>query len=940
MKMSPVGRYEALGLEAIDILRRTRKTSYIHLTSIRAYVRSAAARSAKPLANGWERRLHRRLKIMADEGKLEIAAGGLRFAVAEPLKKVLDRELRRESGGVAYERAIAQVMTPEELRKRRRTSSFGNLAVDRQHSSIYTRRHTLNPSDSSPNSLAGTKRRRSGAPGAAGVKRIRMTKAQLEEARQELRRELEERRGAEQTALDRLADLEEDLERAKIEKDEVSRDLGEQLMDVGERLATARDEKEQAERDLSERIERLQQEIKKVNAKMEKARQEAERISKEKEAEIERFRFRSDDTMSPVPFERDEQQEQQWQAEDGDNLEDDYPDDPDDMSLPLPLDEADTEERFPPVLDIEERAEPEIGSPQQSQPHSPPHTSLLRTPPRSVLNRTTDSGFNPISAPTPPEEEEEEVPEQAASPMPDPQKQALFEARARQLDALQQQHDSLQEQLAHLKIEHGWLQQVHAQRIIFLERMLRSTAEALGETESDSDEEQELDSDEGIKLEARVAKRIARIVHNRKEMGERAREVEEKWHDAEKDAKSRTVVLHEIFSTVEHDDDYDDIDGILDDPPKDLVMLRASLLGRIRDLVSSRDSARELEHELRDEMDRMRAQHEREIQEMASRHTDETRILREEIERLREETRRVVEDKDREIGEVRRRCEELLGLNKELKLENEALAEKLKRKDIEMMEAREKWGISEEGLKGEVRSRGEELELMKREVEELRNQLVAEGEELRRIIEEKATEEKERKEQLNRMDREIVMVKEEAEALRLSLTAMEAERDAARAETKDERECREEIEGRIQHKEASIRYMEERMEQAKRKAEEELRARDEMVSSSAEEVEVLRAEVKMLEQKLEEKDETARVREADHAAAMKEIDARLGRTQIEMWEVTKKKEEIAARLEEERKRKEDEVEKKRAIEANLEKAIRLVTVNSRKINEIHVGLMS
>lgn len=99
-------------LEAIDTLRRTRKISYIHLTSIRAYVRSAAARSAKPLVNGWERRLHRRLKIMADEGKLEIAAGGLRFAIAEPLKKVLDRELRRESGGVAYERAIVQVMTP------------------------------------------------------------------------------------------------------------------------------------------------------------------------------------------------------------------------------------------------------------------------------------------------------------------------------------------------------------------------------------------------------------------------------------------------------------------------------------------------------------------------------------------------------------------------------------------------------------------------------------------------------------------------------------------------------------------------------------------------------------------------------------------------------------------------------------------------------------
>ncbi|RUS27277.1 hypothetical protein BC938DRAFT_483490 [Jimgerdemannia flammicorona] len=938
--MAYVGRYEALGLEAIDTIRRTRKTNFVHLTSIRAYVRTAISKSDdKPLAQGWERRLHKRLKTMVEEGKLESNGGGIRFALADTLKKILDREVKQ--GNVVYEKAITEVMSPEQLRKRRRTSNFGSLAFDRRRSSIYTRRHTLSPDNNGASQLfAGTKRRRPMLTDNEGAKRIRMTKAQLEEAQQELRRQLEERQGAEQTALDRLADLEEDLERTKIEKEETSRELGEQLLEVGEKLAAAREEKEAAERELSERIERLTREITEANKMLEKARLETQtaRLGKEidchESTSLAQLESEVGGQLGESQFERD-----------GLNLDDaGWPD----GETLLPVHD---EPYSSPAPDFNNDDDDNMEEPQQQQEESPLLRSSVRPPP---LDRRVTVDSNMInSALTPPDESLLEPP---VVPMYDYWDD--LQAKTRELDALQSQLDALQLRLSQTQSERSQVQAALGRKVAFLEGLLRSTADELGDAESDSEDERSVqDRNAEDEMQARVVRRIGRLVRYRNAAEGRARALEGKCRDAETDARDKVDILRDMFVRLPPAEEQDDVDAT---PTADLALLRSTFLSRIDDLVSSRDAARALEQELRGEIAEMCARHERERDEVARAHAGE-------MERMRGEMRGVIEKKDREIGEIRRRCEELLAAKEgevvelrrrceelvevkdELAVANEVLDMRLEQLDVEIREERGVLGRREEELRMEVEEGAKEREMMRMEVEDLRGQLFAEREELLRVVSEREVEEREGREHMERMMKEIGMVKEEAKTLKASLADTEKVRNETHGELTGEKKIQEELVEQVQKKEQSIAHMEMRVEEARREAEEERRAHEELVKSAAEEVEALRETVERLEGELCGVADRAGVAEENHQRAMEEIDARLEKAQIELTEVVTVRDRVLEELEGERKSRTFEVlrledmnerleKEKRVIEENLEVVRKQRDCHSKNIDTLKAQL--
>ncbi|RUP45543.1 hypothetical protein BC936DRAFT_148037 [Jimgerdemannia flammicorona] len=889
--MAYVGRYEALGLEAIDTIRRTRKTNFVHLTSIRAYVRTAISKSDdKPLAQGWERRLHKRLKTMVEEGKLESNGGGIRFALADTLKKILDREVKQ--GNVVYEKAITERRRP--------------MLTDNE-----------------------------------GAKRIRMTKAQLEEAQQELRRQLEERQGAEQTALDRLADLEEDLERTKIEKEETSRELGEQLLEVGEKLAAAREEKEAAERELSERIERLTREITEANKMLEKARLETQNARLGKEIDC-----HESTSLAQLESEVGGQLGDQSQFErDGLNLDDaGWPD----GETLLPVHD---EPYSSPAPDFNNDDDDNMEEPQQQQEESPLLRSSVRPPP---LDRRVTVDSNMInSALTPPDESLLEPP---VVPMYDYWDD--LQAKTRELDALQSQLDALQLRLSQTQSERSQVQAALGRKVAFLEGLLRSTADELGDAESDSEDERSVqDRNAEDEMQARVVRRIGRLVRYRNAAEGRARALEGKCRDAETDARDKVDILRDMFVRLPPAEEQDDVDAT---PTADLALLRSTFLSRIDDLVSSRDAARALEQELRGEIAEMCARHERERDEVARAHAGE-------MERMRGEMRGVIEKKDREIGEIRRRCEELLAAKEgevvelrrrceelvevkdELAVANEVLDMRLEQLDVEIREERGVLGRREEELRMEVEEGAKEREMMRMEVEDLRGQLFAEREELLRVVSEREVEEREGREHMERMMKEIGMVKEEAKTLKASLADTEKVRNETHGELTGEKKIQEELVEQVQKKEQSIAHMEMRVEEARREAEEERRAHEELVKSAAEEVEALRETVERLEGELCEVADRAGVAEENHQRAMEEIDARLEKAQIELTEVVTVRDRVLEELEGERKSRTFEVlrledmnerleKEKRVIEENLEVVRKQRDCHSKNIDTLKAQL--
>ncbi|KAJ1984221.1 hypothetical protein H4R34_000781 [Dimargaris verticillata] len=85
-------------LEAIDQLQAVRHTSYVHLNSIRTYVRyrlQEETENPAPLTPGWGKQVFKRLQAMRDQGKVEQCNQGLYFRLSPRLKRLLRTERAR-----------------------------------------------------------------------------------------------------------------------------------------------------------------------------------------------------------------------------------------------------------------------------------------------------------------------------------------------------------------------------------------------------------------------------------------------------------------------------------------------------------------------------------------------------------------------------------------------------------------------------------------------------------------------------------------------------------------------------------------------------------------------------------------------------------------------------------------------------------------------------
>ncbi|KAJ1981916.1 hypothetical protein H4R35_000512 [Dimargaris xerosporica] len=85
-------------LEAIDQLQAVRHTAYVHLNSIRTYVRyrlQEGTEGPAPLAPGWGKQVFKRLQVMRQQGKVEQCDQGLYFRLSPRLKRLLRTERAR-----------------------------------------------------------------------------------------------------------------------------------------------------------------------------------------------------------------------------------------------------------------------------------------------------------------------------------------------------------------------------------------------------------------------------------------------------------------------------------------------------------------------------------------------------------------------------------------------------------------------------------------------------------------------------------------------------------------------------------------------------------------------------------------------------------------------------------------------------------------------------
>ncbi|RUS28994.1 hypothetical protein BC938DRAFT_481191, partial [Jimgerdemannia flammicorona] len=842
----------------------TRRNLSTSVLFVRIYVRTAISKSDyKPIGQGWERRLHKRLKTMAEEGKLESSCGGTKFALADTLKKILDRDAKHAS--IVYKKAITEVMSHEQLRRRRR-------------SSIYTRRHTLYPGDNKASQLITVRKQLQSTPTENfGAKWIRMTKVQLEE----LQRQLAKRQTVEPRTLDRLAHLKEDLDHANIEKEETSRELEEQLPEVGEAgSGEAGGAKSRLEKDTNCHNSTSLAQLEAVVGGRPGVRLHFENDG----PDLAEDSWMDGETSLTVHDEPHSSPARDVSDDDGDNMHMEDSQQPQYQELPLL--------RFPVHL----------------QPLDRPAT-VDSTLINSVLTLPDGTLLEPPATP-------------------------LYDYWD-DLQARRSQFDALQLHLSQTQFERSQVQAALDRKVAFLEGLLQSTADELGDTENDSE-----DSSSGQnrntedEMQARVVRRIRRLIRYCNAVEDRAGALENRCCDAEIDIRENANILRDMFVRLPPAEEQDDVNSI---PPADLTLLRSTFLSRIDNIVSSRDVARSLERDLRGKITEMCARNERERYEV-------TRAHAEEMERMREAMKMVFEEKDCKIGEtikrcgellvakegevieLRRQCEGLVEARDGLAVASEVLSMRLEQLDVEICEERGVWGRKENELRMEAEKEAQEKEIMRLETEDLRGQLLLEREEWLWVVNEREVAERERRKDMERM---IGMVREEAETLKASLADTERVRSETHGELIDERKIHEELKEQIGKKKLSIAYMEMRVGEVRREAEKERHVQEELVKSAAADVEALQETVERLEGELREVADRAGVAEENHQRAVKEIYTRLEKAQIELTEVVTVRDRVLEELEGERKsrtmevlRLEDMNERlvnaKRVIEANLE----------------------